>query len=88
MDPNVTPTSYNATGSAELVLLYSTFLARLTRHNFINSVKVHACMPALKSLCFLMLIKYMSIHTSSIQGESKKPDTFDIQMNNKGVSFF
>ena len=23
-----------------------------------------------------------------IQGESKKPDTFDIQMNNKGVSFF
>ena len=24
----------------------------------------------------------------TIQGESKKPDTFDIQMNNKGVSFF
>jgi hypothetical protein len=24
----------------------------------------------------------------SIQGESKKTDTFDIQMNNKGVSFF
>jgi hypothetical protein len=24
----------------------------------------------------------------AIQGESKKPDTFDIQMNNKGVSFF
>jgi hypothetical protein len=24
----------------------------------------------------------------SLQGESKKPDTFDIQMNNKGVSFF
>ena len=23
-----------------------------------------------------------------MQGESKKPDTFDIQMNNKGVSFF
>jgi hypothetical protein len=23
-----------------------------------------------------------------IQGESKKTDTFDIQMNNKGVSFF
>jgi hypothetical protein len=23
-----------------------------------------------------------------IQGESKKPDTFDIQKNNKGVSFF
>jgi hypothetical protein len=25
---------------------------------------------------------------SYIQGESKKTDTFDIQMNNKGVSFF
>ena len=25
---------------------------------------------------------------SCIQGESKKTDTFDIQMNNKGVSFF
>jgi hypothetical protein len=24
----------------------------------------------------------------TIQGESKKTDTFDIQMNNKGVSFF
>ena len=24
----------------------------------------------------------------AVQGESKKPDTFDIQMNNKGVSFF
>jgi hypothetical protein len=24
----------------------------------------------------------------SVQGESKKTDTFDIQMNNKGVSFF
>ena len=24
----------------------------------------------------------------NVQGESKKPDTFDIQMNNKGVSFF
>jgi hypothetical protein len=24
----------------------------------------------------------------AIQGESKKTDTFDIQMNNKGVSFF
>jgi hypothetical protein len=24
----------------------------------------------------------------NIQGESKKTDTFDIQMNNKGVSFF
>ena len=23
-----------------------------------------------------------------VQGESKKTDTFDIQMNNKGVSFF
>jgi hypothetical protein len=25
---------------------------------------------------------------NAIQGESKKTDTFDIQMNNKGVSFF
>jgi hypothetical protein len=25
---------------------------------------------------------------NTIQGESKKTDTFDIQMNNKGVSFF
>ena len=25
---------------------------------------------------------------TDIQGESKKTDTFDIQMNNKGVSFF
>ena len=24
----------------------------------------------------------------TVQGESKKTDTFDIQMNNKGVSFF
>ena len=29
-----------------------------------------------------------SLLVSYIQGESKKPDTFDIQMNNKGVSFF
>jgi hypothetical protein len=27
-------------------------------------------------------------HAIYIQGESKKTDTFDIQMNNKGVSFF
>jgi hypothetical protein len=32
-------------------------------------------------------IKVFVIYTS-IQGESKKTDTFDIQMNNKGVSFF
>jgi predicted secreted hydrolase len=25
---------------------------------------------------------------NALQGESKKTDTFDIQMNNKGVSFF
>jgi hypothetical protein len=25
---------------------------------------------------------------ATVQGESKKTDTFDIQMNNKGVSFF
>jgi hypothetical protein len=25
---------------------------------------------------------------NDVQGESKKTDTFDIQMNNKGVSFF
>jgi hypothetical protein len=25
---------------------------------------------------------------NDLQGESKKTDTFDIQMNNKGVSFF
>jgi hypothetical protein len=29
-----------------------------------------------------------AMHTVPIQGESKKTDTFDIQMNNKGVSFF
>jgi hypothetical protein len=28
------------------------------------------------------------MHKKHIQGESKKTDTFDIQMNNKGVSFF
>jgi hypothetical protein len=28
------------------------------------------------------------VYRNSIQGESKKTDTFDIQMNNKGVSFF
>jgi hypothetical protein len=27
-------------------------------------------------------------HKVIVQGESKKTDTFDIQMNNKGVSFF
>jgi hypothetical protein len=27
-------------------------------------------------------------YVPNIQGESKKTDTFDIQMNNKGVSFF
>jgi hypothetical protein len=26
--------------------------------------------------------------SGTLQGESKKTDTFDIQMNNKGVSFF
>jgi hypothetical protein len=31
-------------------------------------------------------ITFFFIHP--VQGESKKPDTFDIQMNNKGVSFF
>ena len=30
----------------------------------------------------------ISKRTVAIQGESKKTDTFDIQMNNKGVSFF
>ena len=30
----------------------------------------------------------LSDNKSNIQGESKKTDTFDIQMNNKGVSFF
>jgi hypothetical protein len=28
------------------------------------------------------------VSENDLQGESKKPDTFDIQMNNKGVSFF
>ena len=28
------------------------------------------------------------IISCTVQGESKKTDTFDIQMNNKGVSFF
>jgi hypothetical protein len=31
-------------------------------------------------------LAFFMIHT--VQGESKKTDTFDIQMNNKGVSFF
>jgi hypothetical protein len=31
-------------------------------------------------------ITFFLIHP--VQGESKKTDTFDIQMNNKGVSFF
>jgi hypothetical protein len=30
----------------------------------------------------------ISNYVEYIQGESKKTDTFDIQMNNKGVSFF
>jgi hypothetical protein len=33
----------------------------------------------------VFVIPYKEHH---IQGESKKTDTFDIQMNNKGVSFF
>ena len=33
-------------------------------------------------------VNILRIFSFSIQGESKKPDTFDIQMNNKGVSFF
>ena len=33
-------------------------------------------------------IIYTTRQPDSIQGESKKTDTFDIQMNNKGVSFF
>jgi hypothetical protein len=28
------------------------------------------------------------VSENDLQGESKKTDTFDIQMNNKGVSFF
>jgi hypothetical protein len=31
-------------------------------------------------------LRFFLIHP--VQGESKKTDTFDIQMNNKGVSFF
>ena len=31
--------------------------------------------------------RYATLY-DTIQGESKKTDTFDIQMNNKGVSFF
>jgi hypothetical protein len=31
-------------------------------------------------------VAFFFIHP--VQGESKKTDTFDIQMNNKGVSFF
>jgi hypothetical protein len=30
----------------------------------------------------------MGSEQQQLQGESKKTDTFDIQMNNKGVSFF
>jgi hypothetical protein len=34
-------------------------------------------------------VRLLIIHLfCTIQGESKKTDTFDIQMNNKGVSFF
>ena len=32
--------------------------------------------------------KSLEYYCLVIQGESKKTDTFDIQMNNKGVSFF
>jgi hypothetical protein len=35
-----------------------------------------------------LLLKFASYVPFAIQGESKKTDTFDIQMNNKGVSFF
>jgi hypothetical protein len=51
----------------------------------------------LLSLDFLIQCKYckrvsiqnINYHNNNyIQGESKKTDTFDIQMNNKGVSFF
>jgi hypothetical protein len=36
----------------------------------------------------LVLLTLSMLLNHNIQGESKKTDTFDIQMNNKGVSFF
>ena len=49
------------------------------------------CLKLLKKLRFLIFVYYVyTVHqqVSTIQGESKKTDTFDIEMNNKGVSFF
>ena len=54
-------------------------------------------MKAIKINKFIFSIVFKSLFNKgnrkhffrvSIQGESKKTDTFDIQMNNKGVSFF
>ena len=39
-------------------------------------------------LLLVISIVFGFFGTPCIQGESKKTDTFDIQMNNKGVSFF
>jgi hypothetical protein len=36
----------------------------------------------------LVVYSYISTAIYTVQGESKKTDTFDIQMNTKGVSFF
>ena len=41
-----------------------------------------------KRIDYCPLNESSTFHVSVIQGESKKTDTFDIQMNNKGVSFF
>jgi hypothetical protein len=45
----------------------------------------------LRTLVFSIVLRHSNYNNriiSILQGESKKTDTFDIQMNNKGVSFF
>jgi hypothetical protein len=56
----------------------------------VNTASVESIETSRFLVLFIMKLNGLIIkkHVSTIQGESKKPDTFDIQMNNKGVSFF
>jgi hypothetical protein len=47
-----------------------------------------SCLVGHSNLTISISILFSGFLGHPVQGESKKTDTFDIQMNNKGVSFF
>ena len=61
----------------------------MTDYTTLHNVMQHytTLYKAIRYYTMLIIQDYTTLY-KTIQGESKKTDTFDIQMNNKGVSFF